>query len=324
MLQYRILFTVVLIVLFFATFAFANSGGEAVAVYTNTPPVIDGEDDWPAKVWAFAQEHDMHMKPEDVPDWFIFPKTSPNRVSRGVIDDNNDFSMEFAFMYDKEWLYYIGVFVDDNLPVDLNTNEADEPVDRGATGSGAPQTSEWWLEFDFENDAPKKPKGNDDQALAAVPDCLYQPGDHFWWLKPWSGAGTTRPACFESNGQNAVLDGGTVYRFDHECASNMAASKTADGMIIEGKLKFKTMFEMAHEPDLPVPRPGTIWGFDSTASDVEEKGAEREGAISWASSFENDNCVCILGDLIFVRQLAVNAKDKLPVTWGRIKSHLNQ
>jgi hypothetical protein len=309
--------------LFSATFVFAHSGGEAIAIFADVPPVIDGKDDWPKDVWTQAQEHDMHMKPEDVPKWFMFPETSPNRVSRGVIDDNDDLSVEFAFMFDEEWFYYIGVFVDDNLPVDLNTNEGDEPVNRGANGSAMPYTSEWWLEFDFEHDAPKKPKGNDDVDLSAVPGCLYQPGDHFWWLKPWSGSGTTRPACFESNGQNAVLDGGTVYRFDLECASNMAATKTADGMIIEGKLKFKTMFEMAHKPNLPIPRNGTIWGFDSTVTDVERKGEDREGAISWASSFENDNNVCILSDLLFVGRRAVNAKDKLSITWGKIKARVN-
>ena len=319
-----VLSTVVLATLFFATFVFADAGGEAVAIFTNVPPVIDGEDDWPETVWSEAQEHDMHMKPEDVPDWFMFPETSPNRVSRGVIDDNSDFSVEFAFMFDEEWFYYIGVFLDDNIPVDLNTNEGDDPVDRGGDGTTVPRTSEWWLNFDFEHDAPKKPKGNDDRDLAAVPDCLYQAGDHFWWLKPWSGAGTTRPACLESNGQNAVLDGGTIYRYDEECASNMAATKTADGMIIEGKLNFKTIFEMAHKPDLPVPENGTIWGFDSTASDVEVKGEEREAAISWASSFENDNCICILGNLLFVGRRAVSAKDKLPVTWGRIKARASQ
>ena len=317
MFKYTTLFIVALATLFSATFVFAHSGGEAVAIFTEVPPVIDGKDDWPAEVWAEAQEHDMHMKPEDVPDWFMFPETSPNRISRGVIDDNNDLSVEFAFMFDEEWLYYIGVFVDDNVPDDLNSNEVDNK-----TGPTDPATTQWWLEFDFEHDSPKKPKGNDDRDLAGVAGCLYQPGDHFWWLKPWTGEKQTKPACFENNGQNAVL--GDRNLFDEECTSNMASQSTADGFIIEGKLRIKTMFEMSTKPDLPIPTDGTIWGFDSTAEDFDVKGEAREGAISWTSSFENDNTTCIFGDLLFVGARAVSAKDKLPVTWGRIKKHINQ
>ncbi len=83
------------------------------------------------------------------------------------------------------------------------------------------------------------------------------------WDETWVGAGQTKPACFENNGQNAVL--GDRNLFDEECASNMAAKRTADGFIIEGKLKFKTIFKQSTKPNLPIPTDGTIWGFDSTA-----------------------------------------------------------
>jgi hypothetical protein len=183
----------------------------------------------------------------------------------------------------------------------------------------------WWLEFDYEHDAAKKPKGNDDTDLAGVQDCLYQAGDHYYQFKPWTGEGTTKPVCWESNGQNAVLGGGD--NVDVEASSNMAATRTADGFIIEGKLKFTTMFKQSQKPDLPIPVDGTIWGFDSSLEDHEDGNAGREGAISWASSFENDNTVCVFGNLLFVGGgggKAVSAKDKLPLMWGRIKKRANQ
>lgn len=298
MFPYTIPFTVASAILFCASIAFAHSGGQAVAIFTEKPPVIDGVDDWPQEVWTEAQTHDMHMKPEDVPDWFLFPETSPNRISRGVIDDNNDLSVEFAFMFDQQWFYYIGKFVDDNVPDDLQSFEAENQGDLTGPQWTGPHTSMWWLEFDFEHDAPRTPEGNDDRQLALQPDCRYQPGDHFYALKPWTGEGQTEPACLENHGQNSVL--GFENRFDPQCTSNMAANRTADGFIIEGKFNFQTLFEQSRKPNLPLPTDGTIWGFDSTATDVESKGGPREGAISWASSFENDNTTCILGDLRFV------------------------
>jgi hypothetical protein len=117
--KYAILFVAALAMLFSVTFVSAHSGGEAAAVFTETPPVIDGKDDWPQEVWAQAREHDMHLNPEIVPDWFMFPETSPNRISRGIIDDAKDLSGEFAFMFDREWFYYIGVVVDDQVPDNL-------------------------------------------------------------------------------------------------------------------------------------------------------------------------------------------------------------
>ena len=66
----------------------------------------------------------MHMDVERVPDWFLFEETSPNRVSRGTIDDADDLSNNFGFLFDEERLYYIGVVKDANLPTDINSGEA--------------------------------------------------------------------------------------------------------------------------------------------------------------------------------------------------------
>lgn len=316
MLKNSIILAITLVMIFSTTLVFAHSGGKAVVILTKAPPVIDGKDDWPKEVWDQARAAEMHIKPENTPKWFMFNETSPNRVSRGVIDNDKDFSLEFAFMFDDQWLYYIGVFTDDKVPENLNSGEFDKK-----TGPTEPHTEMWWLEFDYEHDAPVKPKGNDDRVLAANKDCLYQPGDHYYWLKPWTGAGTTKPACFENNGQNAVL--GDRNLFDPECSANLAATRTATGLIIEGKLKFTTLFKQSQKPNLPSPKDGSVWGFDSTIEDHEKAGG-REGAISWASSFENDNTTCIFSDLLFVGSLAVSPKDKLSVTWGSIKKHASQ
>ena len=249
MLRYVVPFAIALATVFSASLGFAHSGGQAVAIFVDTPPVIDGEDDWPKAVWEEAQAHDMHMKPEEVPDWFIFSETSPNRISRGHIDDNNDLSVEFAFMFDDEWLYYIAKVIDDHVPDNLQSGEAENK-----TPLTAPHTSLWVLEFDYEHDAPIKPKGNDDRELARLADCHYQPGDHVYQLKPWTGIGQTQPACFESRG---------VYNdknyFNSHCTFNVAAKRTEDGFIIEGRLNFKAMFELAAKPNLPVPTDGSIW-----------------------------------------------------------------
>ena len=324
MLRCVIVCTMALIMLFSASFVFAHSGGQAKAFFVDKPPEIDGNNDeaqW-NEIWADAQAADMHMKPEDTPDWFLFDETSPNRISRGVIDDNSDLSVEFALLFDEEWLYYTARVIDDVVHDNLQSGEVDSKA-----GPTAPHTFQWWLEFDYQHDAPRIPRGNDDRELAGLrppgEHCLYSPGDHFYWLKPWTGAGTEKPACFENNGQNAIL--GDRNLFDPECTDNLRSVKTGDGLTMEGRLNFDTLFKTAQTPDLLPPIDGVVWGFDSTVEDFDEAvGQGRTGAISWASSFENDNTVCIFGDLQFVGVRSVTPKDKLTTTWGNLKKPITQ
>ncbi len=312
MLRYAILCTMALVMLFSTVLVFAHSGGKAKAFFAQKPPELDGKvDDEFQEHWAEYQAADMHMDVERVPDWFLFDETSPLRVSRGTIDDAEDLSNEFGFLFDEERLYYVGVIKDANLPTDINSGEA-----KNKGGPTAPNTSELWLEFDFEHDACRQPKGNDDRDLAQVDCCKPQPGDHWWRIKPWTGAGTSEPACWWNHGQNAVL--GDVHVFDEDCTANSAATQTGDGMIMEVHLDYKEGMTISTIKPQEF-TDGVVVGFDSTMNDHEEAGASREGSISWASSFENDNCVCIYGDLQMVGVRAVSPKDKLPQTWGNIK-----
>ena len=312
MFRYAILCTMALIMLFSASLVFAHSGGTAKAFFAQKPPELDGKiDDAFQQHWDEYQAADMHMDVERVPDWFLFEETSPNRVSRGTIDDAEDLSNNFGFLFDEERLYYIGVVKDADLPVNINSGEA-----KSKGGPTAPNTSELWLEFDFEHNACRQPKGNDDRDLAQVDCCKPQPGDHWWRIKPWTGAGTSEPACWWNHGQNAVL--GDVHVYDEDCAANTAATQTGDGFIIEVFLDYKEGMTISTIKPQEF-TDGVVTGFDSTMNDHEEAGASREGSISWASSFENDNCVCIYGDLQFIGVRSVTPKDKLPQTWGNIK-----
>ena len=312
MFRYAILFTMALIMLFSVSLVFAHSGGTAKAFFAQKPPELDGKvDDAFQEHWAEYQAADMHMDVERVPDWFLFEETSPNRVSRGTIDDADDLSNEFGFLFDEERLYYVGVVKDANLPTDINSGEA-----KNKGGPTAPNTDELWLEFDWEHNACRQPKGNDDRELAQVDCCKPQPGDHWWRIKPWTGAGTSEPACWWNHGQNSVL--GDVHVFDEDCTANSAATQTGDGFIIEVHLDYKEGMTISTIKAQEF-TDGVRVGFDSTMNDHEEAGASREGSISWASSFENDNCVCIYGDLEFVGVRSVSPKDKLPQTWGNIK-----
>lgn len=312
MFRYAILCTMALIMLFSASLVFAHSGGTAKAFFAQKPPELDGKvDDEFQEHWDEYQAADMHMDVERVPDWFLFEETSPNRVSRGTIDDADDLSNNFGFLFDEERLYYVGVVKDANLPTDINSGEA-----KNKGGPTAPNTSELWLEFDFEHNACRQPKGNDDRDLAQVDCCKPQPGDHWWRIKPWTGAGTSEPACWWNHGQNAVL--GDRHVFDEDCTANSAATQTGDGMIIEVHLNYQEGMKISTIAPQEF-TDGVVVGFDSTMNDHEEAGASREGSISWASSFENDNCVCIYGDLQMVGVRSVSPKDKLPQTWGNIK-----
>ncbi len=312
MFRYAILCTMALIMLFSASLVFAHSGGQAKAFFAQKPPELDGKvDEEFEKHWDEYQAADMHMDVERIPDWFLFEETSPNRVSRGTIDDAEDLSNNFGFLFDEERLYYVGVVKDADLPTNINSGEA-----KAKGGPTAPNTDELWLEFDWEHNACRQPKGNDDRDLAQVDCCKPQPGDHWWRIKPWTGAGTSEPACWWNHGQNAVL--GDVHVFDPDCTANSAATQTGDGFIIEVFLNYKEgMTTSTIKPQEFVD--GVVVGFDSTMNDHEEAGASREGSISWASSFENDNCVCIYGDLQMVGVRSVSPKDKLPQTWGNIK-----
>lgn len=92
MFKYVITLTMALAMIFSASLAFAHSRGVANAFFTDDPPVIDGDPNDPQwqERWAEFQAGDngtgpsMHMKPETTPDWFIFPETSPNRISRAA------------------------------------------------------------------------------------------------------------------------------------------------------------------------------------------------------------------------------------------------
>ena len=317
MLRYAILFTMALVMLFSASLVFAHSGGKAKAFFAQKPPELDGKvDEEFEKHWDEYQKADMHMDVERVPDWFLFEETSPNRVSRGTIDDADDLSNNFGFLFDEERLYYVGVVKDANLPTDINSGEA-----KNKGGPTAPNTSELWLEFDFEHNACRQPKGNDDRDLAQVDCCKPQPGDHWWRIKPWTGGGTSEPACWWNHGQNAVL--GDRHVFDEDCSENSAATQTGDGMIMEVHLNYKEGMKISTIAPQEF-TDGVVVGFDSTMNDHEEAGASREGSISWASSFENDNCVCIYGDLQMIGVRAVSPKDKLPQTWGNIKLNARQ
>ena len=317
-----ILCIMALIMLFSASLVFAHSGGQAKAFFVDKPPEIDAnvanEPQW-QEVWADSQAADMHMKPEDTPDWFLFDETSPNRISRGVIDDDTDWSAEFAFLFDEEWLYYAYIIKDDIVFDNINDDDV------SGEGGVISNMDQLWLEFDYEHDAPLIPKGNDDRDLAALRPpavhCLYIAGDHFYRLKMFSKQFTT-PGCWENNGQNAVLGDRTL--FDKECTENLATNRTADGYDVEGKLNFKTIFRTAQAPDLLPPIDGVKWGFDSTNEDFDNFGQPRDGAISWASSFENDNNVCTFGDLNFVGVRSVTPKDKLTTTWGNLKQPITQ
>ena len=312
MFRYAILCTMALTMLFSASLVFAHSGGTAKAFFADKPPEIDGKVDAQYEEhWAEYLAADMHIDVERVPDWFLFEETSPNRVSRGTVDDSDDLSVEFGFLFDEERLYYVGVVKDANLPTNINSGEAQSkgvPV--------APNTDELWLEFDFEHNACKQPKGNDDRELSGVDCCKPQPGDHWWRIKPWTGAGTSEPACWWNHGQNAVL--GDVHVFDEDCSANTAAAQTGDGFIIEVALNYKEGMTISTIAPLEFVD-GVRVGFDSTINDHEAAGEPREGSISWASSFENDNNVCIYSDLQFVGVRAVSPQDKLPMTWGNIK-----
>ncbi len=312
MLKNVVLCVIVLAMLLSTSLVFAHSGGQAKAFFTDVPPVIDGQvDEQYEEHWAEYQAADMHMDPERVPDWFLFDETSPNRVSRGVIEDAEDLSNNFGFLFDEERIYYVGVVKDADLPVDINSGEV-----QAKGGPVAPNTDQLWLEFDWEHNACRVPRGNDDRDLAQVDCCKPQPGDHWWRLKPWSGPGTTEPVCWWNHGQNAVL--GDQHIFDEDCTSNTAATQTDDGFIIEVALNYKEGMEnstIAAQELID----GVVVGFDSTMNDFEDAAEAREGSISWASSFENDNCVCIYGDLQFIGVRAVSPQDKLPMTWGNIK-----
>ncbi len=312
MLRYTILCTMALVMLFSTVLVFAHSGGTAKAFFADKPPEIDGKvDEQYEEHWDEYQKADMHMDVERVPDWFLFEETSPNRVSRGTIDDADDLSNNFGFLYDEERLYYVAVVKDADLPTDINSGE------RKAKGvPTAPHTDELWLEFDWEHNACRQPKGNDDRDLAQVDCCKPQPGDHWYRIKPWTGAGTSEPACWWNHGQNAVL--GDVHVFDEDCSENTAATQTGDGMILEVAIDYKEGMRISTIAPQEF-TDGVVTGFDSTMQDHEDAGESREGAISWASSFENDNCVCIYGDLQFIGVRAVSPKDKLPMTWGNIK-----
>ena len=316
MLRYVITLTMVLAMIFSASLAFAHSRGVANAFFTDDPPAIDGDPNDPQwqERWAEFQAGDdgtgpsMHMKPETTPDWFIFPETSPNRISRGSFDGDEDWSSEFGLLFDEEWLYYVMVVTDDVVFVDLD----DDVVAKGG-GPNAGNDEMWWM-FDFEHDAPKISKGDDDRILAGDPDCLFADGDMYFRYKVFTIKDTT-PGCWLSLGTNP--NGGTT--LNEECTENVVTKKTADGYIYEGKVTYDNMYKGANTPNLPAPVEGTIWGFDSTIDDHDVKGFGREGAISWASSFENDNSVCSFGDLEFVGVRAVTPQDKLPTTWGNLK-----
>ena len=316
MFKYVITLTMVFAMLFSASLVFAHSRGIANAFFVDDPPTIDGDPNDPQwqERWAEFQAGDngtgpsMHMKPETTPDWFIFPETSPNRISRGNFDSDEDWSSEFGLLFDEEWLYYVMVVTDDVVFTDLNN---DPPTVGG-------NDEMWWM-FDFEHNAPKIPQGDDDRILAADPDCFFSDGDIYLRYKVFTINDTT-PGCWLSLGTNP--QGGTFY--NDECSENVVTKKTADGYVYEGKITFKEMFKGSKKPDLLPPIDGVVWGFDSTIDDHDVKGFGREGAISWASSFENDNMVCGFGDLLFVGTRSVTPQDKLPTTWGNLKQKATQ
>ena len=317
MFKYVITLTMVLAMLCSASVVFAHSRGIANAFFVDDPPAIDGDpnDEQWQKRWAEFQAGDdgtgpsMHMKPETTPAWFIFDETSPNRISRGNFDSDEDWSSEFGLLFDEEWLYYVMVVTDDVVFTDLDN---DPPT----VGSNDEM---WWM-FDFEHNAPKIPKGNDDRILAADPDCLFSDGDIYLRYKVFTIKDTT-PGCWLSLGTNPG-GGGTFY--NDECSENVVTKKTNDGYVYEGKITFKEMFKGSKKPNLLEPIDGVVWGFDSTIDDHDVKGFGREGAISWASSFENDNMVCGFGDLLFVGTRSVTPQDKLPTTWGNLKKDATQ
>ena len=316
MFKYVITLTMVFAMLFSASLVFAHSRGVANAFFVDVPPTIDGDPNDPQwqERWAEFQAGDdgtgpsMHMKPETTPDWFIFPETSPNRISRGNFDSDEDWSSEFGLLFDEEWFYYVMVVTDDVVFTDL----ANDPPTVGGNDEM------WWM-FDFEHNAPKIPKGDDDRILAADPDCFFSDGDMYLRYKVFTINDTT-PGCWLSLGTNP--QGGTFY--NDECSENVVTKKTADGYVYEGKITFKEMFKGSKKPDLLPPIDGVVWGFDSTIDDHDVKGFGREGAISWASSFENDNMVCGFGDLLFVGTRSVTPQDKLPTTWGNLKQKATQ
>ena len=316
MFKYVITLTIVLAMLFSASLVFAHSRGIANAFFADNPPTIDGDandPEWQER-WAEFQAGDngtgpsMHMKPETTPDWFIFPETSPNRISRGNFDSDEDWSSEFGLLFDEEWLYYVMVVTDDVVFTDLDN---DPPTVGG-------NDEMWWM-FDFEHNAPRIPKGNDDRILAADQDCFFSDGDIYLRYKVFTIKDTT-PGCWLSLGTNP--NGGTNY--NDECSENVVTKKTADGYVYEGKITFKEMFKGSKKPNLLPPIDGVVWGFDSTIDDHDVPGFGREGAISWASSFENDNMVCGFGDLLFVGTRSVTPQDKLPTTWGNLKQKATQ
>ena len=316
MFKYVITLIMVFAMLFSASLVFAHSRGIANAFFVDNPPAIDGDPNDPQwqERWAEFQAGDngtgpsMHMKPETTPDWFIFPETSPNRISRGNFDSDEDWSSEFGLLFDEEWLYYVMVVTDDVVFTDLNN---DPPT----VGSNDEM---WWM-FDFEHNAPRIPKGDDDRELAGDPDCFYSDGDIYLRYKVFTINDTT-PGCWLSLGTNP--EGGTFY--NDECSENVVTKKTANGYVYEGKITFKEMFKGSKKPNLLPPIDGVVWGFDSTIDDHDVKGFGREGAISWASSFENDNMVCGFGDLLFVGTRSVTPQDKLPATWGNLKQKATQ
>lgn len=316
MFKYVITITMVFAMLFSASLVFAHSRGIANAFFVDNPPTIDGDPNDPQwqERWAEFQAGDnatgpsMHMKPETTPDWFIFPNTSPNRISRGNFDSDEDWSSEFGLLFDEEWLYYVMVVTDDVVFTDL----ANDPPTVGGNDEM------WWM-FDFEHNAPKIPKGDDDRDLAADPDCFFSDGDIYLRYKVFTVNDTT-PGCWLSLGTNP--NGGTFY--NDECSENVVTKKTADGYVYEGKITFQNMFKGSRKPNLLPPIDGVVWGFDSTIDDHDVKGFGREGAISWASSFENDNMVCGFGDLLFVGTRSVTPQDKLPTTWGNLKQKATQ
>ena len=321
MFKYVIILTMLFAMLFSASLVFAHSRGIANAFFVDVPPTIDGDPNDPQwqERWAEFQAGDngtgpsMHMKPETTPDWFIFPETSPNRISRGNFDSDEDWSSEFGLLFDEEWLYYVMVVTDDVVFTDLNDNVV---AQQGGPNAGNDEM--WWM-FDFEHNAPKIPQGNDDRILAADPDCFFSDGDMYLRYKVFTIAATT-PACWLSLGTNP--QGGTF--FNKECTENVVTKQTANGYVYEGKITFKEMFDGSKKPNLLPPIDGVVWGFDSTIDDHDVKGFGREGAISWASSFENDNMVCGFGDLLFVGTRSVTPQDKLPTTWGNLKKKATQ
>jgi hypothetical protein len=322
MFKYVITLTMALAMIFSASLVYAHSRGVAEAYFTDNPPVIDGDagdPEWQER-WAEFQAGDngtgpsMHMKPETTPAWFIFDETSPNRISRGNFDGDEDWSAEYGLLFDEEWLYYVFVCKDDVVFEDLDGDD----VEKG--GDIIADNDQLWLIFDYEHNAPVIPKGNDDRELAGREECLFSDGDVYYRLKVFS-KGLDLPGIWLSLANNPA-GGGTF--FDKEGTENLKTTRTADGYIYEGKLRFKEMFKGARVPNLLPPIDGVVWGWDSTIDDHDVKGFGREGAISWASSFENDNMVCGFGDLKFVGTRAVAPQDKLPTTWGNLKKKATQ